>query len=261
MSQLEGSWREGVRRKPAISATNPGGQHGPCTNSGHWRVGGMSLPRTRRNSCPTPFVSPAPLRHSCPPFDSPAPLRQSCPLRHSCEGRNPEGRSGWGNPTTNPRRIPDSPTPTVGPIRDTPPPCHHPLPPTPRPPLPSPHATRTHALQTAPRPHGSHLGTRRVRLMKTGNCFNTAECSCLRFVAAMRHRQYKAIARTRFPQLRRARTTRVSPATPARENNRPKRRPAPATAAQRHRRQRVRWDDRSVWLSLRSLTRYNGATP
>ena len=66
-----------------------------------------------------------------------------------------------------------------------------------------------------------------------GICFNTAERSWIRFVAAMRHRQYKAIARTRFPQLRRARTTRVSPATTPRENNRPKRRPASTTAARR----------------------------
>ena len=66
---------------------------------------------------------------------------------------------------------------------------------------PQPHP----ASHVGPRPQGPQQGTRPVRLMKTEICFNTAECSWIRFVAAMRHRPYKAIAETGFSQLRRAR--------------------------------------------------------
>ena len=46
-----GGGGESVRRIRAISATKPGGQRGLCTNSGHWRVGGMSLPPSRHDAC------------------------------------------------------------------------------------------------------------------------------------------------------------------------------------------------------------------
>ena len=77
--------------------------------------------------------------------------------------------------------------------------------------------------------------------MMTGNCFNTAERSWIGFVAAMRHRRYKAIAGTRFPQLRRARTTRVSLSYAGPEKQSPERPPAPAAAARRQPPRQGRW--------------------
>ena len=92
---------------------------------------------------------------------------------------------------------------------------------------PQPHP----ASHVVPRPQGPQQGTRPVRLMKTGICFNTAECSWIRFVAAMRHRPYKAIAETGFSQLRRARITRVSSAMAGRKKPSSKRPPAPVATA------------------------------
>ncbi len=177
------------------------------------------------------------------------------PLRHSCEGRNPEGQGASvrpeGNRRGNGRRVghplhqptPIHPLPSrppVGAIRESPvpvplphDPATTPFPPSPAPRYPPPMAHARNLLEQPLAPTVRIEERVRYGSPTAGICFNTAERSWIGFVAAMRHRQYKAIARTRFPQLRRARTTSVSPATTPRENNRPKRRPASTTAARR----------------------------
>ena len=186
---------------------------------------------------PTPIVIPAKAgiqRGRGRPFA----LREieACPEALEGGERTPGGASP---PPTNH----DSPTPfapPVGAIRESPlpvPPPHDPatapFPPRPAPRYPPPMAHARNLLEQPLAPTVRIEERVRYGSPTAGICFNTAERSWIGFVAAMRHRQYKAIARTRFPQLRRARTTRVSPATTPRENNRPKRRPAPTTASLR----------------------------
>ncbi len=97
-----------------------------------------------------------------------------------------------------------------------------------------------------PRPHGPHRWPHAVRLPTAGNCFNTAERSCICFVAAMRHISYKANANTVSPQLRGAEKHSLPQIRGGPQTVRPSRSPAPPTAPRREGRRRFRWG-RQAW--------------